>query len=849
MTSDPRLPRDLVPHHYDLTIEPDLDTCTFTGRVVIEAELVGRVSTIVCNAAELTVDRAHLHLDDGTGVTCTATIDEERERLHLDPGRPVGPGPVRLEIDYHGTINDRLRGFYRSTFTDDDGAEHVLATTQFQSTDARRAFPCWDEPDRKATFTVTLVVPGDLMAVANTAEVESRALPDGRRLVRFARTMPMSTYLVAFVVGPLEATAPVDVDGVPLRVVHRPGRADQTAFALEVGAHALRWFSAYYDIPYPSDKVDLVAVPDFAFGAMENLGCVTFREVLVLVDPRRASRSELQAVTDVIDHELAHMWFGDLVTMRWWEGIWLNEAFATFMETACTDAFRPDWDVWTSFCRARAAAFAVDGLANTRPIEYPVVTPADAEDMFDVLTYDKGASVVRMLERYLGAEPFRDGVRHYLRRHAHANTDTDDLWSDIGEVTGQPVADLMRGWIHQGGHPLIELVTTPAGPVARQSHFTYDPAAADERRWMVPLRLVVTGPGAPREEIHLLLEGPETSLPVDVERIVSANADSSGFYRVVPTAAMLDAVPRRPGDPSPLRAGERHALVDDTWALTRAGRLTAADALATAERFTAEDDLTVWQALAALLAGLDRLVDGDARAALQEHIGRLVRPALERVGVEPHPDDDDRTRERRATLVRVLGTLADDPAIIDVCRDLLDHDDVTLGAAALTVVAHHGDADTFARIRERYRTARDPQTEQRHLRALADFPDPDLVGTILAATLDGEVRSQDGPYLIRRALTNRWTGETAWRFVARHWDRLVARFPSNSIARMLEGIGALDRPALADEVAAFLAAHPVPQGDKQIAQHLETQRIAVDLRRRQAAAFAAHLLDHDRGSR
>ena len=246
-------------------------------------------------------------------------------------------------------------------------------------------------------------------------------------------------------------------------MIHRPGRGDQTAFALDVAAHALEWFSDYYGLPYPSDKVDLVAIPDFAFGAMENLGCVTFREVLLLVDPTAASQPELQQVAAVINHELAHMWFGDLVTMAWWEGIWLNEAFATFMETACTDAYRPDWRVWSTFCRSRASALATDALGNTRAVEYPVHSPAEAEDMFDVITYEKGAALVRMLEQYLGVETFRAGVRLYLRRHAYGNTVTDDLWRALAEASGQPVGQIMGSWIYQGGYPAVTVAAGDHG--------------------------------------------------------------------------------------------------------------------------------------------------------------------------------------------------------------------------------------------------------------------------------------------------------------------------------------------------------------------------------------------------
>ena len=358
-----------------------------------------------------------------------------------------------LSVGFRGTLNDQLRGFYRSTFTDDAGATHTIATTQFESTDARRAFPCFDEPAFKATYTVTLVVPAGLSAYSNSPVAFETPLPDGRREVSFAPTMKMSTYLVAFVIGPFEQTRAIDVDGVPLAVVYPPGKGHLTDFALEIGAFSLRFFSDYFDIAYPGDKVDLVAIPDFAAGAMENLGCITFRETALLVDPATASQLEIQRVAQVVAHELAHMWFGDLVTMQWWEGIWLNEAFATFMEELCCDAFRPAWQRWVLFGIARDMALAIDSLHSTRPIEYEVVSPDDAEGMFDMLTYEKGGSVLRMLELYLGQDVFRDGIRHYLKDHAYANTVTTDLWNALEAVSGEPVAKTMDTWILQGRPP------------------------------------------------------------------------------------------------------------------------------------------------------------------------------------------------------------------------------------------------------------------------------------------------------------------------------------------------------------------------------------------------------------
>ena len=359
---------------------------------------------------------------------------------------------------FTGVLNDKLVGFYRSTSTDPDGIDRTIATTQFEATHARQAFPCWDEPQYKATFGVTLVVDADLLAVSNAAVVSDQPTDDGRRTITFADTMVMSTYLVAFVVGPLEATAPVDVDGVPVRVIHGPGQTHLTHYPADVAAAALRYFTDYYAIPYPGDKLDLVAVPDFAFGAMENLGCITFREALLLVDPESATKAELQNVTDVINHELAHMWFGDLVTMKWWNGIWLNEAFATFMEVSATDAYRPEWERWDSFARERSGAFGVDSLASTRPVEFPVVSPDDAEAMFDVLTYEKGAAVVRMLEQYLGEEPFRDGIRRYLDAYRYGEHRDD---RSVGRHRGRHRS---AGPSHHG------LVDLPGRPPRRDRH-------------------------------------------------------------------------------------------------------------------------------------------------------------------------------------------------------------------------------------------------------------------------------------------------------------------------------------------------------------------------------------------
>jgi puromycin-sensitive aminopeptidase len=866
-----RLPRTVTPRHYDLTLEPDLAAATFAGHAAVQVEVHEATDRIVLNAIELDVAQASLEGPDGTVVEASdIDLDEERERLTVVFPSPIGPGPATLRTTFTGILNDKLHGFYRSTFTDTDGAEQVLATTQFEATDARRAFPCWDEPDRKATFGITLVVDDDLFAVSNAREVARRPAEGrpGKVSVSFADTMKMSTYLVAFAVGPLEATDPVDVDGKPLRVVYPKGKGHLTAYALEVGQFCLEYFRDYYGIVYPGDKLDLLAIPDFAFGAMENLGCVTFREVLVLVEPDEVTQPELQRVTDVIAHELAHMWFGDLVTMKWWNGIWLNEAFATFMEMMATDAFRPEWDRWTDFGLSRTEAFDVDSLLSTRPIEYPVVSPEDAEGMFDVLTYEKGAAVVRMLEQYVGPEAFRDGIRLYLSRHQYGNTETTDLWDALEEATGEPVRRIMDAWIFQGGYPVIEvevdhndLVAGEAGVLAfHQERFTFADDIGDgnerkaveeaDRRWPIPLIFSFKSEGVVNFE-KVLLEGERTEVALlEPAEWVLVNTEGTGFYRANYHPDLLDAL--RVHAQADLSAIERYDLVDGAWAAVAAGRLSTPDHLTLVEGFGDEEDVAVWGRIIGTLGFLDRLVDGDARTALQYRIRTLLRPALDRLGPEPADGEADRRRELRGTLFEALGLLGVDPDTQDRARQLLDQwesgnrppVDPSLFAGAVAIVASASDPADFDRYVAHFEAAATPQDEVRFLNALSLFDHPSTIAQVCELSMTDRMRTQNAPFVIGRAVTARDHGPDAWSFIQRRWDDINERFPSNSIARMLGGIRSLHRPEVADTVFSFFTDHEVPQGEKTLAQHLERLQVNVALRAREATRLAHHLTHH-----
>ena len=840
MTNPYRLSRNVSPNNYQIRLEPDLDDASFIGTVIIAADVAVETTQVVLNSIELEIESATV-TSDGSSQTATAALDDDLQRLTLDVAAPVAAGPVTIEVAFAGTLNDQLHGFYRSTFTDHDGNDRTIATTQFQSTDARRAFPCFDEPDFKATFDVTLVVEPEFLAIANSAEVSSAPTDSGKIARTYATTMKMSTYLVAFVVGPLEQTTPIDVDGVPVSVVHRPGQGHLTSFALESAASALAYFTDYYGIAYPGDKIDMIAIPDFAFGAMENLGCITFREVLLIVDPDTATQPELQRITDVVSHELAHMWFGDLVTMAWWEGIWLNEAFATFMEMKATDHFKPEWDRWTNFGLSRTAAFSTDSLHNTRPIEFGVESPADAEAMFDILTYEKGAAVVRMLEQFLGEDEFREGIRHYLAKHSFGNTVTTDLWDALEETSGQKVRQIMETWIYQGGYPVVSI--NDDGDL-EQRRFVYLPESGSDATWAVPVRLR-DNDGA---EHRLLLDGQEaTASPVEPAALATLNAEASGFYRSQLSDEHLATVGQN--GPGELSSVERFGLVDDAWALATSGQLDTANYLDLLRGFNGETSVAVLQRIAGSLSTIDHLLPDDSpkRAELAEITRSLLEPAMERFGIEPKADESDNDREARAAIFQALATTGADASLADRARaihasgetgnaDPAMFADPAMMAASVNIIAATGSDEEFEDFLGRFINAESPQEMQRYLYALADFPSAEHGRRLAEMTLTDEIRSQNGPYALLRLLNNRDAGWAVWEFIAENWDGLLEKFPSNSISRMLGGVTAISKPDEALMVSRFLADHQIPQGKKLIDQHLERQQVNTAFRQRLADA-------------
>lgn len=844
-----RLPRHVIPTRYDLRLEPDLASATFAGQETVALTIRERTTDIVLNAVELNIVSATVEGPSGTVQDATIVLDEAAERCRLTLGTPLMPGTYELHMTFAGKLNDKLRGFYRSTYKDQKGTTHTIAATQFEATDARRTFPCWDEPDFKAVFATTLVIDPALTAVSNTA-VRSEAIEAGKKVVRFADTITMSTYLAAFIVGRLDTTEPTRVGHTPIRLWAIPGKAPLARFGQEIAAASLSFFERYYGIPYPGDKLDLLAIPDFASGAMENLGAITFRETALLVDQQSATHGELERVADVVAHENAHMWFGDLVTMSWWNGLWLNEAFATFMEMLAVDAWKPEWKRWDTFGISRAAALSVDGLHNSRPIEYPVRAPKDADAMFDVLTYEKGASVLRMLEQHIGPTVFRDGVRDYLKTHAYGNADTKDLWLSLGKAARQPVPELMDGWIFQPGYPLITASLSSSNElVLTQQRFTYLPVSSgetDESRWHTPITLRLTTPSG-TEAKRLLLTERETRLAMaaDLQQVL-VNEGAHGFYRVRYIPELLDRLIRQ--GLQQLATVERFNLLNDAWATTLAGLMPLTAYLDLTAHFTDDRDKNVWAVLLSSFSFLNHILDPAERPGLEALVRQRVRPAAVDVGWTPRPGESELTGQLRSELIGALGKLGNDPATQEQAAERYAAAktdptavDPNLMPAIVSILAHTGDAARYDEFAERLRTATTPQEERRYLFSLAGFQQKPLLERTLAQTLTGAIRTQDAPFLVSAIMGNIYGRELAWTFAKINWETMDRLFPKQGLRRMCGGIVNLATLELERDVRHFFESKKIDLGGKTLAQYLEQLRIAVTVRERDSQSLRTYL--------
>ena len=838
-----RLSRSTLPSSYDLHLTVDPRDDEYRGEIEIELVVDRGTAEIELHAVELTIRTIAVGDSRGPIEVRGSALDDRRETLRIDLARRLRPGPASLRLEFEGPLRSDLRGFYLAR-----SGRRRYAATQLEAADARRFFPCFDEPDMKARFRLQVTTPERNSVVSNGPLVHTRK--QGRKkTVRFAETPPLSTYLIALIVGELEASRARRLGPTPIRVWSVPGKKHLASFALQAAVESLERLEKYFGLPYPYAKLDLIAVPDFEFGAMENAGAVTFRESLLLLDPRTVTLAERKRVAEVIAHELAHMWYGNLVTMQWWDDLWLNEAFATWMAFTIVDQWKPEWRMWLDFDQHRAAAYALDGLKNTHPIYTEVGTPDEATENFDAITYEKGASVVRMVERWLGARTFRKGVRAYIRKHREGNARAADLWDALEEASGRPIQSVLRPWIERPGFPLLVVRGSRGGKARlefRQERFRSSPRQrADEgpESWPIPAVLRVQ-PARGRSRLErVLLEGKVSRLDLDPAediRWVYANADESGFYRPLHASDLLRSLRK---DLHRLSAVERMGLLGHQWAGYRAARAELADFLDLVPSLSREPEPEVLERLIAPLHWLEdqalpRLgapLAGRFRAWLSELFG----PAMAELDWNPARGEPDAQRQRRASLIRILGGLAHQPDVLAGAESrvrgyLKDRSslDANLAGPVIELAARDGHKALYDAYLRAMRRANTPQEKTRFQLALAAFRDPALIDRTLALSLSEDISTQDVVILLARLFTNPAARERSWEFIRARWRDLSPRVSPGLAPRLILALPALQRPLYRRQVGAFFRIHPIPTAARALKQALERFDLDAELRQR-----------------
>ncbi len=825
-----RLLEQFQPDNYHLTLELDDAAMTFTGGVRITGKKTGRPSErLTFHQKGLRITAATIIKHDKTGdqPIAVSRINNQNSfdevRLHTDS--TLYPGEYSVELSFKGDITRPMNGIYPSFFKHEGQDKHLIAT-QFESHHAREAFPCIDEPEAKATFDLTLLTPeaNSQTVIANTP-VSSTSVTGGICHTSFETTPRMSTYLLAFAYGDMRYLEATTTAGVTVRTYATPANVKHTEFALDVAVKCLDFYNDYFGIAYPLQKCDFIALPDFASGAMENWGCITFREQALLVDPANTSLGLKQYVANVVAHELTHQWFGNLVTMQWWDDLWLNESFASWMSYLAVDALFPDWQVWTQFVvDEQAPAFKLDALQNTHPISTTINHPDEIRTIFDAISYEKGASVLNMLHAYLGADDFRDGLRLYLKRHAYANTVSTDLWAAWEEVSGKPVGTFMQTWTHQAGYPLVYAALGQARPELLQERFYLNPSVTKTTEtWPIPL----LADGA--LSIDTITDTKTSVTLSDTKAPIVLNHQRTAFFRTVYDPHHLQSLTAavKEGDIAPL---DRLGLLADAFEAAKAGYSATVDALSLLEAYRHEDSLVVWDIIAGNLGSLKMVMnDDDLRESIKPYIRNLVATQLQRLGWDEQSGDSHFDRLLRPTILS-LAAAADDEATVKEALARFDAmqkpEDVApdIRGVVYATAARKGAQPAFDKLWDMHNKSQNSEERVTLSAALTSFEHDEQIDLALSKITTDDVRLQDAMYWIAYSFTNRFARDATWQWLKTNWQWLKDHIGDDlSFYRMPTYAARVQSDSkFLPEFEAFFAAHMSPAFERPIKQAVET---------------------------
>lgn len=828
-----RLPTDVVPEHYTLTLTPNLQDATFTGRETIAVRLLKPASTITLNSAQIRFQHVSL-VAGGATLEPTITEDNEKEQTTFHFARTLAAGAYTLSIDYSGILNDQLRGFYLSKTK-----TRRYAVTQFEPTDARRAFPSFDEPAYKATFNVTLVVPKGDMAIANTNAISDVPGPGPDvHTVHFATTPKMSTYLVAFLVGDFACTSGSS-DGIPIRACAPPEQLAYTHYALHTAEFILNYYNHYFGIRYPMPKLDMIAIPDFEAGAMENFGAITYRETAMLLNPKTASVAEKQHVSIDIAHEMAHQWFGDMVTMEWWNNIWLNEGFATWMETKSVAVMHPEWDMSAIIAESKDATLNLDARRVTRAIRAKADTPDEINQMFDGISYGKAAAVLQMVENYETPAVFRQGVHNYLLAHMYGNATAQNFWNAQTAVSHLPIDQIMDSFIAEPGVPGLEFSAPQAGKVEVSQNRFYlnsDVKASGNQQWMIPVCFVADN--AKGEQCELL-GAKQQSLSVPEAKIFFADARAMGYYRYAIRPEQMQALMQ--GIETKLTPVERMDVLGDLWAYVHADQASVGTYLDLVEKVKDDTNAHVIATAVAPLGVIEDRIGSteQEKSALRTWELATFRPAYERLSA-PAPTDSPNLKQLRAELFSLLGHAGDKAVIVQsrtLAIDYLSHPesvDPDLADAALSVAAANGNAAFFDTLQHVYETAENPQIQEEALHLLATFKNPALERRALNYAVSGAVKNQDSIFLFASGLMMPSTRTVTWQYMEQNWPKVKAQNTAFLMGSYLVGAaGSFCSADKAAEVQQFFKTHPLPATSRALAGATQQIEDCIALRSQQ----------------
>jgi len=780
-----KLPKQVRPTDYAIWFKPDLKKLTFAGRETVKLNVEEPSREIILNALDLTITDAEI--DRKTVPKTAIKFDAKNELLTIATPEELTPGEHTLAVRFTGKINQFGRGLFYAKYQEQaTGAKKMFLGTQFEATDARRLFPCWDEPIFRARFQLTAVVPEIWMAVSNMLIASEKKVAGGRE-VEFQPTPSMSSYLNVFCAGEFDAIES-EVDGVKLRITTTKGKAESARYALEATAQILHYYNEYFGVPYPLPKLDQLAIPGGFGGAMENWGGITYYETALLFDPANSSAATKQRVYEVIAHEVAHQWFGDLVTMAWWDNLWLNEGFASWMGTKCTARFNPQWEVWLEkgiprdparrIGIAKEQAMEGDARATTHPIQQKVATEAEANSAFDDITYKKGQSFLRMLESFLGEEPFRDGIRRYMQAHKYSNSTTADLWNALTEASGKPIVEIAAGWTEQPGFPVVNVRREANGKVALlQERFTVNFRDSTDAAWKIPLTYFIDGQSAPAT--LLMSEKMATLEDVPSDRALKLNVEGAGNYRVAydETSWKL-LLASLPG----MNVPDQVNLLSDAWAFVQAGRQPFTFYTGLIDRLPPSTALAVREQIINAFNSINHLLAGaPEQEQFRRYAQQVLRPTLDTLTLQPKSGEPMTASLLRASLMQELGLLGDEE-VIKMCRQnfenhLKDRSSVPadLRAPTFAVAMRYGDAATWQKLHELGLKTTSSEEKQNYYDALAFATDPKLIQKSLAIALTDELPTSRAVFMVLKVARESDRPDLAWEFARKNLKALVAK--------------------------------------------------------------------------